>query len=258
MFLSWWRDRKRRRLAAEPFPPEWLAIIRSNCRHFARMDEAGQARLLRDTRWFLAEKHVSTASDLTLTEEMRVTVAAQASQLGLGFEVPPFDRLMTVVLQSGAYMRTRIQRDRFGVELHSEEERLGEAWYNGPILLSWPTILQQCRDAPDGRNVILHEFAHLLDMANADIDGVPPLDTEQQYRTWIEVTRAEHQRLVRQAQLGRQTLLDWYGATSEAEFFAVATECFFEQPVELKQLHPRLYGVLSGFYKQDPAKERRD
>lgn len=225
--FNWMRDRRRGRLAAEPFPDEWLQIIHRNCRHFVSLG-------------------------LALTDEMRVTVAAQASLLGLGFGAPPFDRLISVIIQPEVYTGTKVERT-YGFELHTEEQRLGEAWRNGPVLLSWQDIVRQCREFPDGRNVILHEFAHLLDMANSDVDGVPPLDTEEQYRTWLDVTRIEYRNLVRHAQRGRQTLLDWYGATSEAEFFAVATETFFEQPLEMQKLHPKLYDVLGAFYKQDPA-----
>lgn len=253
MFFHWLRDRRRRKLAGEPFPAEWLDFVRRNCRHFESLSEPEQARLLRDTRWFIDEKSIEAAIGLTLTDEMRVTVAAHASLLGLGFAAPPFDRLVSVVLQPESYFRTKVHREASGLELHAEEERLGEAWRNGPVLLSWRDIVEQCREFPTGRNVILHEFAHLLDMSDADADGIPPLDTEEQYRTWLDVTGIEYRRLVRHAEQGRRTLLDWYGATNEAEFFAVATECFFEQPIEMRDLHPRLYDVLKAFYKQDTA-----
>ncbi len=251
--FKWWRDRRRRKLAEEPFPDEWLQIIHGNCRHFATLDQAERARLLRDVRWFLEEKSIEVSLGLVLTDEMRVTVAVHASLLGLGFNAPPFDRLISVILQPDIYVATKVQREPSGLELHSQEERLGEAWRNGPVLLSWRDVARQCREEPDGRNVILHEFAHLLDMADADADGIPLLDTEEQFRTWLDVTRIEYRRLVRHAEHGRRTLLDWYGSTNEAEFFAVATETFFEQPVEMQNLHPSLYDVLRAFYKQDPA-----
>ena len=253
MFLNWWRDRRRRRLAGEPFPARWLDFVRQNCRHFETLSDAEKTRLLRDARWFIDEKSIEAAIGLTLTDEMRVTVAVHASLLGLGFAEPPFDRLISVILQPESYVRTKVHRERSGLELHAEEERLGEAWRNGPVLLSWKDIVQQCREFPNGRNVILHEFAHLLDMSDTDADGIPPLDTEEQYRTWLDVTGIEYRRLVRHAEHGRRTLLDWYGATNEAEFFAVATECFFEQSVEMLNLHPRLYAVLKAFFGQDPA-----
>ena len=253
MLFQWWRNRRRSHLAREPFPAAWLSIIQVNCRHFATLTTAEQARLLQDVRWFLAEKSIEVSLGLVLTDEMRVTVAAQASLLGLGFTSPPFDRLRSVILQPEVFLGDNVVRDSSGLELHSQDARIGQAARNGPVVLSWSDVVRQCRDEPDGRNVILHEFAHLLDMVDGDVDGVPPMDTEQEFRTWQDVTRIEYRRLVNQAQLGRRTLLDEYGATSEVEFFAVATETFFEQPVEMRTLHPRLYDVLRAFYKQDPA-----
>lgn len=253
MIFTWWRNRRRRKLAGQGFPDAWLAIIHRNCRHFPTLSANEQSRLLRDVQWFIDEKSIEVSLGLVLTDEMRVTVATHASLLGLGFDAPPFDRLQSVILQPEIYVGTKIQRGTSGLELHSQEERLGEAWRNGPVLLSWQDIIRQCREFPDGRNVILHEFAHLLDMADSDADGIPPLDTEEQYRTWHDVTRIEYRRLVRHAAHGRPTLLDWYGTTNEAEFFAVATETFFEQPVEMQKLHPNLYDVLSMYFRQDPA-----
>lgn len=254
MLFQWMKNRRRRKLAGEPFPSEWLKIVQTNCRHFATLDPVERARLLRDIRWFVAEKSIEVSIGLALTDEMRVTVAAHASLLGLGFSEPPFDRLQSVILQPEVYVGTRVVRDKSGLELHSQDARIGETSRNGPVLLSWKDVVRQCRDSPDGRNVILHEFAHLLDMVDGDVDGIPPMESEEEFRTWKDVTRNEYRRLVNQSQLGRRTLLDQYGATSEVEFFAVASETFFEQPFEMKVLHPRLYDVLKGFYKQDPAK----
>jgi Mlc titration factor MtfA (ptsG expression regulator) len=256
MLFQWWRNRRRQSLQKKPFPPEWLEIVRRNCRHFATLSAAEQSRLLRDTRWFMDEKSIEAAAGLALTDEMKVTVAVHASLLGLGFGATPFDRLYSVILEPDVYMGPQHRPVSFGagLSIESETSRIGQAQRNGPVLLSWRDVLLQCRDAPSGRNVILHEFAHLLDMADADADGIPPLDTEEQYRTWKDVTRAEYKRLVNHVQLGRQTLLDPYGTASEVEFFAVATECFFEQSIPMQAMHPKLYDVLKAFYKQDPAR----
>jgi Mlc titration factor MtfA (ptsG expression regulator) len=131
--------------------------------------------------------------------------------------------------------------------------RLGEAWHHGPIILSWPEVLAGARHDGDGTNVVLHEFAHYLDSQDHDFNGTPPLDDREQYRTWHDVMTAEYDRLVRKAERGVPTLLDQYGATNEAEFFAVATECFFEQPVKMAERYARLYDVLRQYYRQDPA-----
>lgn len=256
MIFKWLRNRRRRKLAAKAFPAAWLQIVHRNCRHFATLSSAEQSRLLRDVRWFLDEKSIEAEVGLPLTDEMRVTVAAHASLLGLGFESPPFDRLRSVIMRAGSYVGSQIQSIQsgpFGPQLHSETARIGEADRNGPVLLSWRDVQQQCRDAPYGRNVILHEFAHLLDMVDGDVDGMPPMQNAEEYKTWKDVTRMEYRQLVQDAQFGIPSLLSWYGATNEAEFFAVATESFFEQPTEMRKLHERLYDVLRVFYKQDPA-----
>lgn len=254
MFFRWWRDRRRRRLSTEPFPAEWLRIIEGNCRHFAGLNTSEQKRLLRDTRWFLAEKKIQGAFGLTLTDEMRVTIAAHASLMGLGFPDPPFDRLISVIVRSESYVMQTTRSYGAGLEIVSDEARIGEAWRHGPVVLSWEDIQQQCRDEPDGRNVILHEFAHLLDMLNVEIDGVPVLNSDQQYREWKEVTGAEYARLVRETKRGRETLIDPYGAESPIEFFAVVSECFFEEGAELGEEHPGLYKVFRDYYRQDPAR----
>lgn len=253
MLFRWWRDRRRKQLAAEPFPPEWLQIVRRNCRHFAGLTPVEQSRVLRDIRWFLAEKDIQTAVGLTLTDEMRVTIAAHAALIGLGFPEPPFDRLISIIVRSESYVMKTSRNYGGGLEIVSDEARIGEAWKNGPVVLSWDDIQQQCRDEPDGRNVILHEFAHLLDMLNVQVDGVPLMKNQQQYLTWKEVTEAEYHRLVQETERGRETLIDSYGATSLIEFFAVVSEYFFEEGSELKEWHPKLYEIFCEFYGQDPA-----
>ena len=122
------------------------------------------------------------------------------------------------------------------------------------MVLSWADVLAGARHRTRGDNLVLHEFAHQLDMQNGRIvDGTPPLESAEQYRRWQEVLSEEYERLIRDCEHGRPTLLDCYGATSVGEFFAVATECFFERPGELAERHPSLYEILSGYYRQDPA-----
>jgi Mlc titration factor MtfA (ptsG expression regulator) len=130
---------------------------------------------------------------------------------------------------------------------------LGEAVYRGPVILSWADVIEEGRNPEEGHNVVYHEFAHQLDMLNGLVDGTPPLDTPEQYQRWREVMTAEYQALIRASEHGRATLLDKYGTTNEAEFFAVATECFFDRPVQLARRHAQLYEVLRDYYHQDPA-----
>ncbi|MGH9173499.1 MAG: zinc-dependent peptidase, partial [Vicinamibacterales bacterium] len=139
-----------------------------------------------------------------------------------------------------------------GVGIETVTGRLGEAWTQGPVVLSWSTILDDVHGPRRGRNVVLHEFAHVLDMSDLSANGTPPLGSDAEYRTWRAVMTAEFRRLHRDARRGR-TLLDTYGTTNEAEFFAVATECFFERPREMSRQLPQLYALLRGFFRQDPA-----
>jgi Mlc titration factor MtfA (ptsG expression regulator) len=252
MILSWWRRRRRARVLAEPFPGEWEEIIRRNVSQFADLMEADQERLRRWVQVFVAEKYWEGCRGQEMTDEVKVTIAAQAGRLVLGIENEYFERVMTVLVYPSDYYAQERRPGPAGTVIEGPDHRLGEAWHQGPVILSWPSVLAGGRRRNRGQNVVLHEFAHVLDMMDHGIDGVPPLDSAEQYRTWEEVMRAEYERLVRRAEQGRPTLLDHYGAVNEAEFFAVATECFFEQPVEMAERHPQLYEVLGGFYRQDP------
>ena len=122
-----------------------------------------------------------------------------------------------------------------------------------PVLLSWREVQEQCIAADSGRNVVIHEFAHLLDMQNYEIDGIPALAHHIDAEQWVATFQDEFERLIRQARHRRKTVLDYYGTTSEAEFFAVASEAFFERAAQLREESPELYAILQEFYRQDPA-----
>jgi MtfA peptidase len=143
------------------------------------------------------------------------------------------------------------------VIVEGQSARLGEASASGAVVLSWPDVLEGGRIPDDGRNVVFHEFAHVLDLKGHGFDGAPLLENHEQYRTWAEVMTAEYHRLIRRTRRGHETVLDPYGTVSEAEFFAVATESFFEQPLDMQDEHPKLYDLFRGFYHQDPAERFR-
>lgn len=252
MIWTWLRNRRRRALLSRPFPAEWDAWLQRNCRHGVRLSLDEQERWRSDIRLFVAEKHWEGCNGLTVSDEMRVTIAAHAVLLGLGFPAFPFDRLLSVLIYPDTFI-SRQTRYRDGIVHESDELRLGEAWYQGPIVLSWREVCEQCIEQPDGRNVVIHEFAHLLDMTNHEIDGVPALDGIAEPDRWIDAFHDEYRRLVRQVRTGRRSVVDDYGATSEAEFFAVGSEAFFERPVELRADKPQFYEILRQFYRQDPA-----
>ena len=255
MFLTWLKRRRRRRLLAQPFPDHWAEMVRRNVYHYAFLTERQQAKLRDDLRILVAEKNWEGCGGLLMTDEIKVTIAAQAALLLIGLEGEYFEMVQSILVYPDAYVAPGQTITRGGVALEGESHREGEAWYRGPVILSWADALAGGRHESDGDNLVLHEFAHQLDMQNGrSIDGTPLLAQRQQYDRWQRVMHAEFDRLQRDCRRGRPTLLDCYGAENIAEFFAVSTECFFERPVEMRQRHPQLYDILRDFYCQDPAR----
>lgn len=249
MFFSWLKRRRRQQILASPFPPEWLAFLRRNVVHYRFLNEKEQARLRDDLRIFAAEKTWEGCGGLRITDEIKVTIAAQACLLVLGMEHNYYDRVLSILVYPQGY-HVPHEDDESGRHV---DDRLGEAHYRGPVILSWAEVLSDGRHPERGANLVFHEFAHQLDMLDGVIDGTPPLASAEQSRRWHEVMTAEYQQLIEASEHGRATLLDQYGTTDEAEFFAVATECFFDRPVQLSRRHPQLYGLLREYFHQDPA-----
>jgi len=213
-----------------------------------------RSKLQGDLRILVAEKNWEGCGGLQMTEEIQVTIAAQACLLTLGFEYEFFDHVRSVLVYPGSYVAPDRKVASGVILLEGQSAREGEAWYRGPVILSWPEALAGGRREAYGHNLVLHEFAHQLDMqCGGEINGTPSLTTAEAARRWRDVMTTEYRRLVRSCQSGRPTLLDCYGTKDEAEFFAVATECFFERSFAMRQRHPQLYELLSTFYRQDPA-----
>jgi Mlc titration factor MtfA (ptsG expression regulator) len=220
--------------------------------HYEYLSEAEQAKLRDDVQLFVAEKNWEGCGGLVMTDEIKVTVAAQACLLVLGLDYRCYDRVLSVLVYPHAYRGTA--HEEWGVR---DPGRLGESWYRGPVVLAWDHVLHDARHPDEGHNVVIHEFAHQLDMLDNEVNGTPPLKDAEQARRWHDVMTAEYRRLVAASERGRATLLDHYGARNEGEFFAVCTECFFGLPVEMRRRHPRLYDLLREFYRQDPAERCR-
>jgi Mlc titration factor MtfA (ptsG expression regulator) len=252
ILLSWWKRRRRRKLLAQPFPPEWDAVLRENFALYARLGDDERRRLQGRTQIFIAEKYWEGCGGLVITDEIKVTIAAQACLLVLGIEPEYYDRLLSVLVYPTGYFADERRQLPTGIVSEETVLRLGEAWTSGPVVLSWDDVLAGGRFPQDGRNVVFHEFAHVLDLTHSGPDGTPELADAAQYRTWHDVMTAEFERLRRQSERRQKTVLDPYGATDAAEFFAVATEAFFERPRHLADEHPRLYELLRDFYRQEP------
>ncbi len=253
MDFPWTKKYRRRRLLAAPFPAEWLAYLHRNVALYWMLTEPEQQRLRDDLRIFIAEKKWEGCGGLTITDETKVTVAAQACLLLLGIEHDYFEMVQSVLVYPKTYYASRELLDEEGLIDQHDRVRLGEAWYRGPVVLTWDTVLRESRDPSEGSNLVLHEFAHQLDFLDGWTNGTPLLKTHEQCEQWRRVMTREHHRLIRDCRKGRPTVLDPYGASNPWEFFAVATECFFTQPVRLQERHPQLYQILREYYNQDTA-----
>ncbi len=251
--FGFFKHRRRERLRSAPFPQGWLEIIERNVRLFRQLPEADRLELQGLVQIFLAEKHFEGCGGLEMTDAIKVTIAASACLLLLHRETDIYPRLITILVYPSAYVAKT--KNPIGVlALEGESINLGESWSSGVVILSWDDVLAGASDIRDGQNVVLHEFAHQLDREDGWVDGAPPLERRSQYVTWARVLGAEYERLQRASRLGRSTVLDQYGTKDPAEFFAVATECFFEKPHVLRKRHPELYEELRSFYRQDPAR----
>ncbi len=253
MIFTWLKRWRRGRLLETPFPDAWLAYLAANVPYYPLLASEEQEKLRRDLRVFVAEKRWEGCGGLVLDDEMKVTIAAQACLLTLARDEDDYRVVQSILVYPNEYAvphQTRLQ-DTFSIV--GQSTRLGEAWYRGPVILSWADVRESSRHLGNGRNLVWHEFAHQLDMLDREVDGTPPLENRAQYRQWTAVMTAEHERLRSSAEAGQPTLLDPYGTQNEAEFFAVVTECFFDRPVEMRAQHSELYELFKAFYRQDTA-----
>ncbi len=248
------KSRRRTKLRAQPVPAAWRAILERNLPVFSRLSPANQAELLGHTQVFLAEKHFEGAGGLELTDEMRVTIAGQACLLLLHRETDYYPELITILVYPSGYVAHEERPIGGGIWQEGGEARLGHtAKRLSALVLAWDAVRRGASDPTDGENLVLHEFAHQLDFESEGGDGTPALETRGDYRAWGRVMSAEFNALRNASDAGLPTLLDQYGATNPAEFFAVITEAFFERPRALKKKHPTLYAQLEHFYRQDPT-----
>lgn len=252
MKFLWSKSQGRRVLLAAPFPASWLRCLTVNVPAYSRLPEAQQQTLRNTTRILVAEKNWEGAQGLRLTDEMKVTIAGHAAWLVLGFDGEYYRNVETIIVYPQGFLVTTRRVETRGVFAEQVLAASGQAAQQGPVILSWADIRQNLL-ARDGQNVILHEFAHKLDMRDGAADGAPYLKNNAQIEAWSRVMSGEYQALVARTQAGERDVLNPYGATNAAEFFAVATESFFESGRELRETHPELYGVLKDFYRQDPA-----
>jgi Mlc titration factor MtfA (ptsG expression regulator) len=255
--FEWWRERRREKLLEQPFPPALLEVLERNVKHYSFLS-ASEKKQLRDlVQVFVAEKSWEGCGGLALTDEIKVTIAAQACLLVLALPHRLFENVESILVypstvvrppeQVGVFMRPR------GWIVRGPQALLGEAHQRGPVILAWDRVLRDGRRPHQGHNLVYHEFAHKLDMLDGDADGTPPLASAEERERWRDVCERAFLELRSRIEHGRESVIDQYGAADEAEFFAVVTEHFFDQPRELQAVEPELYALLREFYRQDPA-----
>jgi Mlc titration factor MtfA (ptsG expression regulator) len=247
------KARRRQRLRSQPFPGLWLQIVRRNVPYYERLSASEQGELRSNIQVFMAEKNFEGCGGLEMTDEIKVTIAAYACILLLHRQHDFYPRLRTILVYPDAYPVKVVRPGPGNMVIEGHEMRAGESWHTGAIVISWNHVLHRPGDPQEGRNVVLHEFAHQLDQEDGSVNGAPLLPKTSMYRAWARILGREYQLLAEAADADRPTLLDKYGATNPAEFFAVVTEYFFEQPQQLQEQHPELYEELRLYYRQDPA-----
>jgi Mlc titration factor MtfA (ptsG expression regulator) len=250
--FSWLKRRRRRKLLKEPFPEQWRPHLES-VRLYTELAPEQCRQLEENLRIIIAEKHWEECGGMQITDEVKVVIAALASILLLGLRHEYYRNVQSILVYPNTFKVPNQQLRAGGIVHEGSSAVLGLASLQGPIVLAWDAVSSGNRNAEDGRNVVIHEFAHKLDMLDRFADGAPPLGSGQQYRAWARIMTEEYDDLKAQTRKGRRTLLDKYGATNPAEFFAVATEHFFEQPRQMRRKHEELYGLLADYYRQDPA-----
>lgn len=247
-----WQAWRRERIAGRPFPAAWREILRRRVPQYRRLPADLQLQLKRRIQVFLAEKAFIGCQGQVVTDEVRVTIAAQACLLLLNRSAEVFPGLRQILVYPGAFMVDRVRPMGGGVLRDERQVLSGESWSQGQVILSWQDAVDGAAVPDDGRNVVIHEFAHQLDQETGAANGAPELPRGLPRRHWAQVLGSTFAELQRQVALGEETLLGAYAATEPAEFFAVATEVFYEQPAALAAAHPALYGCLRAYYQVDP------
>lgn len=238
----------------DAMPEGWLEVIEREVPHVGCLPVDKKERLGELIRAFLADKRFEGAMGFEITDQVRLVIAAQACILLIGLDgvTLPYPNLRSIIVYPSAYQAQYKSPLAGGLEVESGA-RLGEWSTGGAMVLSWDHVVRGARDPRDGQNVVFHEFAHALDGEDGPVDGAPSLEDTRHYTEWARVFQREYDRHRVDLQFGVPTVIDGYGATKPQEFFATATEAFFEKPEQLRAMHPELYERMADFFRQDPA-----
>jgi Mlc titration factor MtfA (ptsG expression regulator) len=253
LLQRWRAHREARALAQRAIPDDLWALTLARLPFLAQRSDDDLRELQRLMSLFLHRKEFHGAGGLAVDDAMAVCIAAQACLPVLRFGLAPYDSFVGIVVHPDEVVARRSVTGDDGVVHEYDEVITGEAMAGGPVMLSWRDVAEAGESADWGYNVVIHEFAHVLDMGDGLSDGVPPMADAAERAAWIEQIDAEYADFCDAVDAGEDTLLDPYGATGVDEFFAVSAETFFVSPKELRASHPVWYGLLARYFRQDPA-----
>jgi len=245
------KQKRRETLARQPFPEAWRSILRRRFPLYKHLPAELQSRLEGFIHIFLDEKVLLGRGGMTVNDDVRVLIAAQACLLILNKKTDFYPNFETILVYPDVYQANAMENQQ-GVVSQHRQLRAGESWHRGPVVVAWQSVVEGAQDPNDGANVVFHEFSHKLDEEDSVMDGTPVLAGRKQYSDWVRAFSAEYEQLVEQVIHHQEHDIDAYGAQSPAEFFAVVTEAFFEQPQLMSDRHPALYQQLRDFYALDP------
>ncbi len=241
------------RLDTQPFPASWQAILTTNIAIYRKLPTALKTQLHQHIKLFLRDKVFYGCNGLQITDEMRVTIAGEACLLLLNRTTNDYYQLHHILIYPTSFIPQRVQKNESGVVSANHSILLGESWNQGKVILSWQDVINGATGSSTGHNVVLHEFAHQLDQESGSANGAPLLGSQSSYQRWARVLSKEFEQLQRHSRQGFNDVIDQYGATNPAEFFAVVTETFFERPKQLRKKHPELFDELQRFYAVNPC-----
>ena len=252
--MGWLKDWKRRRvLAKHPVDHVLFGRITGALPFLAGLSELQSARLRDMAIIFLAEKQFTLLAGVELRDEDRLSIALQACLPVLELGLDWYDGWVGVLVYPGDFRVRHAEMDDDGVLHEWEDELAGESWQGGPVVLSWAALTEAGSVAQGGANVVIHEFAHKLDMRSGEANGSPPLHAGMDAGRWSASLEEAYTGFCDAVERGKDTWLDPYAAEHPAEFFAIASEAFFEAPRELARRYPELYAQFVLFYRQDPG-----
>jgi len=251
--MFWFKKWRRNQIANQQFPQQWLQIIEKSVPLYNRLPPHDKIELQRHILIFIAEKRFEGCGGLKITDEIKVIIAAQACMLLLHRKTDYYPGLSSILVYPHAFIAHRAEHLASGIVAEGPQILRGQSWRRSSVVLSWDDVKHGAADIHDGQNVVFHEFAHQIDSSCGKGDSSEVLKTTSSYIAWARVLQKDYERLKIAAQQNHPAFLNKYGAANPAEFFAVATEFFFERPKELKILHPDLFDELKRFYQQDPA-----